>query len=56
MSGTQPVCHEEITRRGELQPCGRLAIGYRIDQESGEPYPVCVYHHRPPYPDDGTTP
>lgn len=36
-------CHEEVTRKGELQPCDKPAVAVRRDA-GGEPYPVCVYH------------
>jgi hypothetical protein len=39
-------CHEEVTRRGEFQPCERPAVGLRLDQ--GGPYPVCRTHVRHP--------
>jgi hypothetical protein len=32
-------CHEEVTRRGEWEPCDLPAVALRIDE--GEPYPVC---------------
>jgi hypothetical protein len=39
-------CHEEVTRRGEWEPCDLPAVALRIDE--GEPYPVCGFHSRPP--------
>lgn len=38
-------CHEDIGVRGG--PCGKPAVGHRLDPESGEPYPVCWRHVRP---------
>lgn len=40
------VCTEEVTRRGELEPCGKVAVGLRVDPTEGTPYPVCPYHAR----------
>lgn len=41
-------CCEEVTRRGELQPCDKPAVAVRIDPENDERgYPVCGYHSRP---------
>jgi hypothetical protein len=39
-------CHEEVSRRGELQPCNRVAVAMRIDPTFGDPYPVCAFHAR----------
>ena len=42
MTDTVQECHEEITDRdGYLGPCGKRAVGYRIDPEWRKPYPVC---------------
>jgi len=41
-------CHEEVTRRGELQPCDRPAVAMRLDFDGGDPYPVCAGHTRSP--------
>lgn len=41
-------CHEEVARRGEVQPCDLTAVGLRIDPSEGAPYPVCVKHTRHP--------
>lgn len=40
------VCHEDVTRQGESQPCEKVAVAIRIDPEDGGPYPVCAYHTR----------
>lgn len=40
------VCHEEVTRQGEVQPCEALAVALRYDPEERSPYPVCAYHSR----------
>ena len=40
-------CCEEVTRRGEVQPCEKTAVAVREDEE-GSPYPVCAYHARGP--------
>lgn len=43
-------CHEAVwDRAGEMQPCDRPAVGWRYDVESGDMYPVCRRHHRPPF-------
>jgi hypothetical protein len=39
-------CHEEVTRRGMLEPCDRVAVAVRIDPDEGGPYPVCARLHR----------
>ena len=39
-------CTEEVTRRGEFQPCDKTAVALRYDPEEGRPYPVCSYHSR----------
>lgn len=38
-------CHEGVTRRDEYQPCDKLAVAWRLDDE-GSPYPVCAFHTR----------
>ena len=48
MSTDRQECHEEITRNGELQPCERPAVGYRVDPAHDVPYPVCRPHLREP--------
>lgn len=40
------VCHEEVSRKGELQPCEKSAVAKRFDGESW--YPVCTGHTRGP--------
>lgn len=40
------VCHEEVSRRGESQPCDKTAVALRYDPAEGSPYPVCAYHSR----------
>jgi hypothetical protein len=40
------LCHEDVTRKGESQPCGKTAVAVRIDPEDSGPYPVCAYHAR----------
>lgn len=42
----QRECHEEVSRRGELQPCGRPSVAVRIDSRFNLPYPVCKSHTR----------
>ena len=39
-------CHEEVTRRGELQPCDRPAVALRNWVEGDTYYPVCPTHAR----------
>jgi hypothetical protein len=39
-------CHEDVTRKGMSQPCDKTAVAVRIDEEDGDPYPVCAYHAR----------
>lgn len=39
-------CHEEVSRRGEQEPCDKTAVALRLDPEEGEPYPVCARHAR----------
>lgn len=39
-------CHEEVTRRGESEPCDRTAVALRYDPTFGGPYPVCARHAR----------
>ena len=39
-------CHEGITRKGELQPCGRPAVALRNWVEGDTYYPVCPTHAR----------
>ena len=48
MTGKQE-CHEAVTRKGQLQPCEKVAVGYRLDPVEGTPYPVCKKHHRSDY-------
>lgn len=52
MSGQ--TCHEEIADpiTGGAEPCGIKAVGWRIDPEENQPYPVCTLHHRWPYADE----
>ncbi|OCB45569.1 hypothetical protein A5721_16380 [Mycobacterium vulneris] len=40
------VCHEEVSRDGQSQPCDRTAVAIRIDPEDDSPYPVCAHHTR----------
>lgn len=40
------VCHEEVTRKGLLEPCEKPAVAMRIDPNEGIPYPVCIKHTR----------
>jgi hypothetical protein len=42
------VCDEEVTRKGESQPCEKTAVALRYDPEEQHPYPVCAYHSRRP--------
>lgn len=38
-------CSEGVNRGDEYEPCGRPAVGVRIDVE-GNTYPVCTQHSR----------
>lgn len=38
-------CHEDMGS----DPCGKPAVGERLDPEQGDPYPVCAEHLRPPF-------
>lgn len=40
----ESVCHEEVTRKGMLEPCDKPAVAVRDDPEG--PYPVCGHHTR----------
>jgi redox-regulated HSP33 family molecular chaperone len=44
--GRPEQCHEEVTRKGELEPCDSTAVALRIDPHESEPYPVCARHAR----------
>lgn len=46
--GRPEECHEEVVRRGDLEPCDKPAVAVRIDPQEGEPYPVCARHARAP--------
>lgn len=46
--GRPEQCHEEVTRRGEVEPCEKTAVALRVDPQEGEPYPVCARHARAP--------
>lgn len=37
-------CEEEVSRKGEAQPCDKQAVAVRNHEEG--PYPVCGYHTR----------
>lgn len=39
-------CHEEVTRGGALDACGKPAVGERIDSNDPHWYPVCEKHFR----------
>jgi hypothetical protein len=39
-------CHEEVSRKGELQPCDNQAVALKADPEGD--YPVCSFHARGP--------
>ena len=39
-------CHEEVSRKGELQPCGKPAVALRDWAEGDTYYPVCATHAR----------
>lgn len=41
-------CHEEVSRKHQIQPCDLPAVALRVDPESGHSYPVCVRHTRKP--------
>lgn len=38
-------CCAEVTRRGEPQPCDKVAVAAKRDIH-GAPWPVCAYHTR----------
>lgn len=40
------LCHEDVTRKGESQPCEKTAVAVRIDPQERDPYPVCAFHAR----------
>lgn len=40
------TCDEDVTRKGESQPCERPAVAVRLDPREGTPYPVCAHHTR----------
>lgn len=40
------TCSEEVTRRGECQPCDRIAVAAIRDADGGPAYPVCSGHVR----------
>ena len=42
----QPVCHEEVTRQGEFDACGKVAVARRMDPIEKRSYPVCSKHCR----------
>ena len=44
--GDGQECHEEVSRRGELQPCEKVAVALRKDPTFGIEYPVCAFHTR----------
>ena len=46
--GRPQECHEEVTRRGKLETCEKVAVALRIDPQESEPYPVCARHARAP--------
>lgn len=39
----------DVDRHGNEGPCERPAMGYRIDTDFGNRYPVCREHHVPPF-------
>lgn len=46
-------CHEEVAdAEGYAVPCERPALGWRIDPEDNQPYPVCATHYRWPYAEE----
>lgn len=45
--GSPQRCAENVTRKGEEQPCDRTAVALRVEPEEPEQcYPVCGYHAR----------
>lgn len=40
------LCHEEVSRKGQSQPCEKAAVAVRLDPEDRSPYPVCAFHSR----------
>lgn len=41
-------CHEEVSRRGQAEPCELQSVGVRVDPNENSPYPVCKRHVRAP--------
>lgn len=39
-------CHAEVSRRGECQPCDKIAVAVTVDAEDGHWWPVCPHHSR----------
>jgi len=39
-------CYEEVSRKGQAEPCGRPAIALRYHQSGDCYYPVCATHAR----------
>lgn len=44
-------CHEAVRGEDWTSPCEGPAVGWRVDPNENQPYPVCVQHHRWPYAD-----
>lgn len=40
------TCHAEVSRRGECQPCDKIAVAVTVDDEDRHWWPVCAYHTR----------
>lgn len=39
-------CTVEVSRRGFLEACGKLAVAVAFDPNDGYPMPVCAHHSR----------
>jgi hypothetical protein len=39
-------CCAEVSRKGESQPCDKMAVAVTIDVEDGHWWPVCPHHSR----------
>ena len=44
--GYPEECTEEVSRRGLVEPCDRVAVALRVDRNEGTLYPVCARHTR----------
>ena len=46
MTAQNQTCHESVSRKGEEQPCEKVAVARRMDPDQDYPYPVCAFHSR----------